>query len=167
MRGVIGSTSHYATVIGIAYLVPLILTVPVGGIVADRFNRSNILVGSMLLMHLSTFAIGFSTKYLEILVTRIILGFSQGLFIPASLSLIVDYFPPARQTMAFAILGVSSSFGGAIINETTLFISIWGWRDTFRIIAGILLGFTVIAFFILNEPARGKFTFIKKGQNAT
>jgi cytochrome c biogenesis protein CcdA len=69
--------------------------------------------------------------------------------------------------MAFAILGVASSFGGAIINETTLFISIWGWRDTFRIIAGILLGFTVIAFFILNEPARGKFTFIKKGQNAT
>jgi len=76
MRSVIGSATHYATAIGMAYLVPLILTVPVGGIVADRFNRSNILIGSMLLMHLSTFAIGYSTNYPEILVTRIILGFS-------------------------------------------------------------------------------------------
>jgi len=66
--------------------------------------------------------------------------------------------------MAFAILGVSSSFGSAIINETTLFISMWGWRDTFKIIAGVLAGFTVLAFFILHEPIRGKYTFINKGQ---
>lgn len=96
MRGVIGSTSHFATVTGMAFLVPLIVVVPIGGLIADRFNRGIIICSSMLVMNLSTFLVGFATGYEFILATRILAGFAQGMFTPSALSLIVDYFPPSR-----------------------------------------------------------------------
>lgn len=76
MRGVIGSTSHFATVTGMAFLVPLILIVPIGGLIADRFNRGVILCSAMIIMNLSTFLVGFATDYDLVLATRILLGFA-------------------------------------------------------------------------------------------
>lgn len=65
--------------------------------------------------------------------------------------------------MSFAILGVAGSFGGALVNQTPALIGLWGWRDTFKIVAGIFSGFSLLSILIIREPSRGVYTFLKEG----
>ena len=98
-----------------AFLVPRILITPFGGLIADRTNRKYLLIGALLLMNLSSFVTGYATSYSLVLTMRILLGVGEGLFIPAALSLIVDNFPPTRQTLALAVIGVGGAFGAALV----------------------------------------------------
>ena len=98
-----------------AFLLPRILITPFGGLIADRTNRKYLLIGALLLMNLSSFVTGFANSFGLVLAMRISLGVGEGLFIPAALSLIVDSFPPQRQTLALAVIGVGGAFGVALV----------------------------------------------------
>jgi hypothetical protein len=46
----------------------------------------------------------------------------MGFFVPSAISLILDYFPPNRQTTAIAFFGVAEQVAGGLVSLTTLMI---------------------------------------------
>ena len=60
----------------------------------------------MTLFNLSLLVSSFATNYATLFAMRVLLGAGAAIFLPAVLSLIVDYFPPGHQTKALACLSV-------------------------------------------------------------
>lgn len=71
MKPLIGSYQHFATATGTAFLIPVILILPFGGIIADRANRRYLFIGSLLMQNLSSFITGYATSYSLVLAMRI------------------------------------------------------------------------------------------------
>ena len=63
---------------------------PISGIIADKLNRKWLIVGSLFVWSLVTFAMGFATSYDQVYWLRALMGISEALYIPAGLSLIAD-----------------------------------------------------------------------------
>ena len=61
------------------------------GIIADRINRKGLIIGSLFVWSLVTFAMGFAKTFNTLYWLRALMGFSEALYIPAGLSLIADY----------------------------------------------------------------------------
>ena len=51
-------------------------------------------------------ASGFANNLLTLIGLRVVMGLTQGLFVPVATSLIIDYFPVSCRTSAFAIISV-------------------------------------------------------------
>ena len=63
------------------------------GRAADICNRKLILFYSALVWNFATVCIGLSSNFVQLLLSQILLGMAESSLIPASLSLIADYFP--------------------------------------------------------------------------
>jgi MFS family permease len=76
---------------------------------------------------------------------------------PICYSLIADYFPPDRRTLANAFFTSASFFGIAFANLSNILIGVVGWRWCYAI-CGIygLFAITIFSIFV-KEPERGKF----------
>ena len=131
---------------------------PIGGIVwghyGDKLGRKRILILTIVLMSLSTFAIGFIPGYdtigmaspLLLLLCRLVQGFSaSGEYAGASL-FIAEYAPRKRRGVLVSIVPASTAAGlllGALIAAGLQFglpkdsLHSWGWRIPF-LIAGPL-----------------------------
>jgi len=117
---------------------------PFAGFLADKVNRSSIIIGSVFLWSAVTWMTGYSTTFGELLTTRILMGCSEACFIPAALALIVDYHRGPTQSRATGILMV-----GIMVGSGLGFIGGWmaekhTWSTVF-----ILLGIVGIVFSIL------------------
>jgi len=64
---------------------------PFAGFLADRFSRSRVIIGSLFVWSAVTWLTAHATTYNELLATRALMGISEACYIPAALSLIVDY----------------------------------------------------------------------------
>lgn len=63
------------------------------GRAADIYNRKLILFFSALVWNFATVCIGLSSNFMQLLMSQILLGMAESSAIPASFSLIADYFP--------------------------------------------------------------------------
>jgi MFS family permease len=57
---------------------------PVSGIIADRFNRKRIIIGSLFIWSGVTMAMGYATTFNQIYILRGIMGFREAFYIPAA-----------------------------------------------------------------------------------
>lgn len=73
---------------------------PVAGYLADRFNRSHVIIGSLFVWSLITWLTAHATTYGQLLVTRALMGVSEACYIPAALALIADYHGPRTRSLA-------------------------------------------------------------------
>jgi MFS family permease len=93
---------------------------------------------------------------------RILLGIFQAFMNPTAYSIIADYFPPERRTMANSIFNLSIYFGGALASLSTVLMSAAGWRFTYILISFICLGLSVLGVFMIYNPERGRWDAKKK-----
>lgn len=63
------------------------------GRAADVYNRKNIVFYGLVIWNVATICLGLSNNYVELLLSRILLGIGESFSMPASYSLIADYFP--------------------------------------------------------------------------
>src|ERR1700748_1509360 len=63
---------------------------PIGGLVADRFNRRWVVIGTLFVGSARTWLTGHANTYSEMLVCRALMGISEAFYIPAALALIAD-----------------------------------------------------------------------------
>ncbi len=121
---------------------------PVAGIVADKVNRKWLIVGSLFVWSAVTFTMGYAKTFNELYWLRAIMGISEALYIPAGLSLIVDYHTAKTRSLAIGIhmtgLYVGQALGGfgATIADT------FSWQQAFHSfgIVGVLYALVLIIF---------------------
>src|SRR5690606_36326099 len=96
---------------------------PVAGFLADRFNRSRVIIVSLFVWSLVTRLTSYATSFEELLVTRALMGISEACYIPAALVLIMDYHRGATRSLANGIhmagimIGQSFGFIGGLIAD--------------------------------------------------
>ena len=133
-----------------------IATLPLG-IWADRGVRKNIVAICVLVWSCATAVGGLTRNFIQLFLSRSILGIGEAGYAPASLSLIGDYFPKEQRGRMLSIWSVGNLIGTAVgLAVGGLIGELLGWRWVFYIVGipGLL-----VAFFIWRvvEPKRGAF----------
>ena len=125
------------------------------GLWADRGLRKNVIATGVTVWSLATLLTGFTTNFLQLFVTRAILGVGEASYYPASTSLLGDYFPRHLRGRIMSIwsagtaFGIAAGFAGGGVLATR-----FGWRPAFFFTAAPGLLFALLAFG-LREPLRG------------
>ncbi|MBI5771714.1 MAG: MFS transporter [Verrucomicrobia bacterium] len=73
---------------------------PFAGFLADRFNRSRVIVFSLIAWSAITWLTAHATTYAGLLTTRALMGVSEACYIPAALALIADYHGVKTRSLA-------------------------------------------------------------------
>lgn len=127
---------------------------PVSGIVADRFNRKWLIVGSLAVWSAVTLAMGYAQTYHQVYVLRALMGVSEALYIPAALSLIADYFTGRQLSLAIGIHMTGLYMGQAIGGFGAFVAEKLSWQQTFHWFGFIGIAYAVVLIIFLYEKRR-------------
>ena len=152
------SDTQVGLLTGLAFAV---LNVALGIVVAryaERGHRLSLIAVGTLLWSLATAACGIVTNWVQLLLARIGVGVGEAVGLPATQSVISDYFPPERRATALSVLLLAppigaflGSAGGSWIGQE------YGWREAFFVfmIPGLVLA--LAAWALVAEPPRGRY----------
>jgi MFS transporter, Spinster family, sphingosine-1-phosphate transporter len=149
------SDTQLGLLTGPAFVMVYVSTSLLFGWVTDRRNRRNIMAFVLALWSVMTLLGGVAQNFAQLALARAGVGFGEGGSNPASLSMLSDYFSPARRGRAVAVFQASGMIGILL----TFLLGGWvaaryGWRAVF-FIAGLPGLLTAAAlFFFAEEPRR-------------
>ena len=137
-----------------AFLAIYGLLSPFAGFLADKFNRSRVVVGSLLVWSLVTWLTGHSRTYPELLTTRLLMGISEACYIPAALALVADYHRGPTRSLATGLL-----LGGVMVGAALGGIGGWladrhDWSYAFRLFGLVGIAYSVVLGLLLRDPPR-------------
>jgi MFS family permease len=125
-----------------AFMISYMVTAPIFGLLADRFNRWTIIGLSVAAWSLASGASGFALTYASFLVTRMFLGIGEAGYGPAAPTIISDYFPVERrgEVMAwfYMAIPVGSALGYGLGGFMDAFVD-WRWAFYAMTPPGLLL----------------------------
>ncbi len=127
---------------------------PVGGFIADKFNRRWAVIGSLFVWSAVTWATGHAQTYSQMLCFRALMGVSEAFYIPAALALIADFHTGGTRARAVGIhqsgiyVGLALGGVGGYIAQTS------SWRNCFTCfgIAGVV--YAVVLMLALRDASR-------------
>lgn len=149
MRSIIGSISNFALLIGPALVIPLIVAGAVSGTVAEKFNRKWIVVSSFIFTGLCTAGFGIVKTFWQLLILRVLQGVGSGFYIPAVMSLFIDYFPIKHQTTAMTMMGIGVLIGMACNQMVMNLIALLGWRLFYIVLGLFWTGVGILSAFVM------------------
>lgn len=104
---------------------------PFAGFVADRMNRKWLIVGSLFVWSFVTLLMGLTTDYSVLYGLRMVMGFSEAMYIPAALALIADYHTGRSRSLAVGLHMTGLYVGQALGGFGALLSQEISWQDTF------------------------------------
>ncbi len=117
---------------------------PIAGIVGDRYSRTRIVVGSLVVWSGFTILSGLAPNGTALLVCRALLGISESFFMPAAFALMANAHGPKTRSRAVAIFATSQMVGVALGGSLSGWIAQeFHWRYAF-----LLLGASGLLFAI-------------------
>lgn len=143
---------------GPAFVIIYTVTSVLGGLLADRGNRHNLIAGALALWSVMTTFCGVAQNFVQLLLFRLGVGLGEGGVNPAAISMLSDHYPPERRAFPMSIfhgvgvLGIAASFliGGYVATS-------FGWRSAFIVagVPGIVLA--AVSLWLIREPERGRY----------
>ncbi|MBR4234220.1 MAG: MFS transporter [Bacteroidales bacterium] len=127
---------------------------PFAGSVADRLSRKWLIVGSLGVWSLVTLLMGFCTSYTQIYWLRGLMGISEALYIPSSLSLIADYHEGKSRSLAIGLHMAGLYLGQAVGGFGAIFSDALSWRLVFQGFGLIGVAYAVVLMLVLKEIRR-------------
>lgn len=124
---------------------------PVSGIIADRLNRKWLIVGSLFVWSGVTLSMGYATNFNQLYVLRAIMGISEAFYIPAGLSLIVDYHQGKTRSIAVGIHTTGIYLGQAFGGFGATIANNFSWQWTFQFFGFIGMAYSLVLLFFLKE----------------
>jgi MFS family permease len=124
---------------------------PVAGMVADKWNRKWLIVGSLFVWSAVTLAMGYANTYDQLYALRAIMGVSEALYIPAGLSLIADYHSDKSRSLAIGIHMTGFYFGQALGGFGGTVAASFSWHYTFILFGLIGIVYSFVLIFFLHE----------------
>lgn len=125
------------------------------GIIADRFNRKWLILGSLFVWSAVTFTMGYAETFGQLYWLRALMGFSEALYIPAGLSLIADYHDDKTRSFAIGLHMTGLYMGQALGGFGSVISSLMSWQQTFIIFGSIGLFYAFILLLFLKEKKDG------------
>jgi MFS family permease len=130
---------------------------------AERRNRVGVIVGCILVWSGMTMMCGLAASLWQLMLLRMGVGVGEAGAVPASHSLITDYFPPRRRASALAVLGVGiplgallgSTLGGSLADAS-------GWRHAFVMLGAPGVVVALLVGLLIREVPRGRLDPIDK-----
>lgn len=114
---------------------------PVSGIIADRFSRKWVIIGSLFVWSVVMLHMGFATEFRQLYILRGLMGISEAFYIPAGLSLIADYHQGRNRSTAIGVHLSGIYFGQALGGFGAVIARNFSWQTAFHIfgLAAIIL----------------------------
>ena len=124
---------------------------PVGGYIADRFNRRWTIIGSLFVWSAVTWLTGHAQTYSQMLTCRALMGISEAFYIPAALALIADFHTGNTRAKAIGIhqtglyAGLALGGIGGYIAQTS------SWRNCFTWFGAAGVAYAVVLMLALRD----------------
>jgi len=134
----------------------------------DRTNRRTLLAASVAAWSLMTALTGYTRGYFDLLLARIGVGIGEAGGTPACNSIIADYFPANRRSMAMTVFALGAPIGAWLGSDIAGYVSILhGWRAAFLVlgIPGIVLALIIMV--TIKEPKRGRLDAVSDEKSPT
>ena len=124
---------------------------PFAGTVADRLSRKWLIVGSLAVWSAVTLLMGYCTTFSQLKWLRGLMGVSEALYIPSSLSLIADYHTGKSRSLAVGIHMTGLYLGQALGGFGANLAAALTWQQTFHWFGIIGIVYAVVLIFCLKE----------------
>lgn len=124
---------------------------PFAGSVADRVSRKWLIVGSLGVWSLVTLLMGHCQSFTQMYWLRGLMGVSEALYIPSSLSLIADYHAGKSRSLAVGLHMTGLYLGQAVGGFGAIFASALSWRMTFHWFGLVGIAYALVLVFCLRE----------------
>ena len=122
---------------------------PVGGFIADKFNRRWTIIASVFVWSAVTWATGHAQTYSQMLTCRALMGISEAFYIPAALALITDFHIGNTRAKAVGIhqsgiyVGLALGGIGGYIAQTSSWRNCFTWFGVAGVIYAMVLMMTL------------------------
>lgn len=131
------------------------LASPLAGYLADRFNRSKVIIGSLFFWSLITWLTSLATSFEQLLAARALMGISEAFYMPAAMALIMDWHTGKTRSTATGV-----HVAGIMVGQSLGFIGGWlaethSWNYAFSIFGIVGIGYAVILLFLLHDRKTG------------
>src|SRR5437588_9654316 len=133
---------------------------PVGGYLADRFNRRWTVILSLFVWSTMTWLTGYAHTFTQMAWARALMGVSEAFYMPAALALIADFHPGATRSRAIGIHMAGVYAGQALGGIGGYIADVSSWRNAFYWFGAAGIGYATVLIFLLKE-ARA----VSSGQN--
>lgn len=141
-RATLGITDLQIAAVGSLFLWSYGIGSPLAGLFADRISRSRLIVASLAAWSLVTVCTSLVTSVNQLLLTRVLLGLAECIYLPAAVALIADHHPAGSRASAISVHTAGLSTG--LVGGGTLSGYLgehYGWQTPFLVLgtAGLVL----------------------------
>jgi DHA2 family multidrug resistance protein len=155
MQGSLGEKFEDASWIVTAYLIAVIIALPVVPWLENRFGRRRYCVISILGFTLASAACGASQSLSEIVFFRVLQGLCGGGILTIARSILRDTFPPEQIGRSRALLALGAVVGPSVGPTVGGFLTdqfSWRWIFFINVVPGVASG--LLLWWLLREPHR-------------
>jgi MFS family permease len=126
---------------------------PIGGLLADRFSRTAVIVASVIAWSSLTWLTAYARTFNELLLLRAAMGAAQACYLPASSAIISDYHPGPTRSRAIGLHMMGLVFGSTLGGLGGWVAEEYSWGLAFKLLGlpGIMLG-VVLAVWLRDLP---------------
>lgn len=127
---------------------------PVGGFLADRFSRTQVIIASMSLWSVITWLTSYTRTFEQLLVLRSLMGISEACYFPAAVALISDYHKGPTRSLATGIHQTGSMVGIGLSGLGGWLAERSSWHYAFSLVGlGGIAYCVVLALLLRDAPA--------------
>jgi MFS family permease len=153
----IANDQDFGTLIA-AFMWIYALLSPVGGYIADRFNRRWTVIGSLFVWSAVTWATGHAQTYSQMLTCRALMGASEAFYIPAALALIADFHTGGTRAKAIGLHQTGIYAGLALGGVGGYIADHSSWRNCFTWFGAVGVVYAIVLLFTLRDAEKQKST---------
>lgn len=124
---------------------------PISGMIADRVNRKWLIVMSLFVWSGVTSAMSYTDNLNYLYVLRAIMGISEAFYVPAALSLIVDYHQGKSRSLAIGVHTSGIYLGQALGGFGATLALHTSWQFTFHSFGILGMIYSIVLILFLRE----------------
>jgi MFS family permease len=130
----------------------LLASIPLG-MVGDRVARNRLIAVGVAVWGAATFLSGLARSYLQLFLTRALVGIGEASYGPTATAMVSDFFPKTRRGLVNGVFNAAIPIGGAIgVTVGGIVGSEFGWRVAFLLVGVPSLVLAYLGWRLIDPP---------------